>query len=193
MIAELFLRKTQAVQVAPIFNKFIRRFPDAKRLATARTEVVLSAVWSLGLPARAKQLRAMAAQLVQHHGGRIPRDERALRRLSGVGRYVANAVLCFAYDQRRPVVDANVIRLVQRYFGFRSARRRPREDEALWNFCASLLPRTRVREFNWALFDFAALVCSARDPSCGRCPLLTACAWPGKLSRVRNDRQKKVR
>jgi A/G-specific adenine glycosylase len=177
LVAEIFLRKTQAKQVAPIYLQFLREFQTPQALADADIGRIREVVWSLGLPARIDELQNLGQVLTSKFDGRVPRNERDLMSLPGVGRYVARAVLSFAYGRRCAAVDANVIRLIERYFGARSRKVRAREDPELWRFCDALVPERRARNFNWALFDFAALVCTARSPSCHVCPLSASCKW----------------
>lgn len=177
LIAELFLQKTQAKQVVPTYSAFIARFRTVKILARAPVRQVRVAIWSLGLPARAGQLKAIARGLTARFGGQVPETERELLSLQGVGPYTAGAVLCFAFGKKRAVVDANVIRLLARYFGLRSTRPRPRTDQRLWRIAEAIVPTERFREYNWAIFDFAAKVCRAKTPLCRTCPLRTRCRW----------------
>lgn len=177
LIAELFLQKTQAKQVLPTYRAFIRRFRNVQTLARAPLRQLREAIWSLGLPARARQLKGMARALVDHFAGQVPLSEKELLSLQGVGPYTASAVLCFAFGKRRAVVDANVIRLLARYFGLRSTHPRPRTDKKLWRIAEVIVPAERFREYNWAIFDFAAKICRAKNPLCGRCPLNRDCRW----------------
>lgn len=177
LIAEIFLQKTQAKQVRPIYERFIRDFPTPSALAEAPIRKIGDATWSLGLLSRSAQLKTMARTLVDKFSGRTPDTERELLSLKGVGAYTANAVLCFAFMQRRAVVDANVIRLLSRYFGLTSGRARARTDKDLWKAAYALVPTERCREYNWAIFDFAAEICQAEAPRCGECPLRRGCSW----------------
>lgn len=177
LIAELFLQKTQAKQVLPTYSAFIGRFRSVEVLARAPLRQVRVAIWSLGLPARARQLKAIARALAARFGGQVPHTERELRSLQGIGPYTAGAVLCFAFGKKRAVLDANVIRLLARYFGLQSTRPRPRTDQKLWRIAEAMVPAERFREYNWAIFDFAAKVCRAKSPLCGSCPLRTGCRW----------------
>ncbi len=183
LIAELFLQKTQAKQVLPTYRRFIRRFGNATVLAQVPLGEIREAIWSLGLPARARQLKAMAKVLVDRFGGKVPPLGKELLSLPGVGPYTVGAVLCFAFGQKKAVVDANVIRLLARYFGLRSMRPRPRMDQELWRIAAMIVPRRNFREYNWAIFDFAAEVCRPRNPHCGECPLRARCRWYAAVSR----------
>jgi A/G-specific adenine glycosylase len=177
LVAEVLLQKTQAKQVAPVYNSFLQRFGSPQLLARAPTRKVRASIWSLGLPARAPRLRVLAKMLLERFHGRVPSSEKELLSLKGVGRYTASAVLCFGFGRREAVVDANVIRLLSRYFGAKSKHPRPRMDQELWRVAAMIVPRRNFREYNWAIFDFAAEVCRPRNPHCGECPLRSRCRW----------------
>lgn len=180
LIAELFLQKTQAKQVEPVYRRFLKEFPVIEVLARAPLRKIRRSVWSLGLVGRARNLKEMARIAVSRFGGKLPAAEGGLMELKGVGRYAANAVLCFALGQRRAVVDANVVRMLGRYFGIRSEKNRPHTDDRLWEIAQVLIPKKGAREYNWAVFDFAALVCTARKPECPECVLRRWCRWPEK-------------
>jgi A/G-specific adenine glycosylase len=174
LIAELLLQRTRADLVEPLYHRFLSTYPDAEALATtepAQTEELLR---PLGFLHRSRRLPALGRALVERHGGRVPRSKRALVSLPGVGEYVANAVLTIAFGRRMPLLDPNVIRLLARVLGRTSARARPRDDAALWEFVGELLPRRRAREFSLALVDLGALVCRPR-PHCYVCPLRSRC------------------
>jgi A/G-specific adenine glycosylase len=134
----------------------------------------------LGLAHRSLRLPALGRSLVNDHQGQVPSSFSALAALPGVGRYTANAVLTVAYRQRRPLLDPNVIRLIERVFDRRSDRSRARDDSELWAFVESLLPERGAREFNLALVDLGATVCRPRRPRCSECPLAERCLAAGR-------------
>jgi len=177
LIAELFLQRTQAQQIVPVFRSFLREYPTPARLARARLPSLRRSLRSLGLIGRASRLREMAREIVRLHGGRVPGRMEDLLALTGVGRYAAAAVLCFAFGIEGPIVDANVVRVLQRVFGLRSARARPHTDDGLWDLARRLLPLGRAANFNYALLDLAALVCLPRKPRCPECAIRPFCAW----------------
>jgi A/G-specific adenine glycosylase len=117
----------------------------------------------------------MTEVLVAEFDGRVPQDSDSLIRLPGVGRYIASATLCFAFGRRVPIVDTNVIRIFSRYFGIISRERRAKDDQQLWAIAETLLPRKNIREYNWALIDFAASMCTVRKPSCRYCLMKREC------------------
>jgi A/G-specific adenine glycosylase len=175
LIAELLLQRTRADLVPEVFRVFLRRYPDAPALATADSADVVDVLRPLGFLHRSARLPALARVLVERFKGSVPRTEKELLSLPGVGRYVANAVLVVAFNKRRPLLDPNVIRLIGRVFGVSSSRRRARDDERLWAFLTELLPRRRSREFALGLIDLGAVVCVARRPRCFSCPLRDRC------------------
>jgi A/G-specific adenine glycosylase len=122
-------------------------------------------------------LRDITSQLV--FSG-IPDTEEALLDLPHVGPYVANATLCFGYDQRSPIVDANVARLYSRVFDLDARDDQLHEDDYLWDFAESLLPTESCRSYNLTLLDFGAEVCTAQSPDCESCPLNELCEYYGE-------------
>ena len=176
LIAEMMLRRTRASQVAPIFTRFVQRFPDPGSLAAASEEEVAELLRPLGLAWRVPAFRQTAVALIQRHGGRVPRDRRSLMQLPGIGDYVADAVLCFAFHEPVALVDTNTVRVAGRYLGFpvhAESRRRVSVRRAISRLIDPALPR----DSNLALLDFAATVCRADRPLCEQCPVATGCAW----------------
>jgi A/G-specific adenine glycosylase len=174
LIAELLLQRTRADLVEPLYHRFISTYPTAEALSTADPIHTEDLLRPLGFLHRSRRLPALGKALVQRHHGRVPRSKAALLTLPGVGDYVANAVLTVAFRQRTPLVEPNIIRLLSRVFGRRSARARPRDDTELWGFVHELLPRRHAREFSLGLVDLGALVCRRR-PRCFECPLRRRC------------------
>jgi A/G-specific adenine glycosylase len=175
LLSEVLLQRTQAPQVSSHFKNILCQFPTPTALSAAPYDEVYEALRPLGLAKRAQTLVAMARVLVENFEGRVPQDRDLLAGLPGVGRYIASATLCFAFGLRIPIVDTNVIRIFSRYFGIISNERRPKDDPQLWKVAEMLLPRKNIEEYNWALIDFAALVCTARKPSCQACPMSREC------------------
>jgi A/G-specific adenine glycosylase len=173
LIAEIFLQRTRAENVVPVYRSFLERYPSLETLATATLEEIQNAIAPLGLEFRASQLQRLARQLPD---GRIPRTEAKLRAMPGVGRYTANAVLAAAFHKRAPVLDTNVVRILERFFGLRGRGEKSRDD-SLWQAAEAIAPQTNVREWNWALIDFGALVCTAVKPRCPVCPLQKKCDY----------------
>jgi A/G-specific adenine glycosylase len=175
LIAELLLQRTRADLVPAVYARFIHRYPDARALAEASPEEVVQLLRPLGFVHRSARLPALARVLVDDFGGRVPNEKAALMTLPGVGRYVANAVLLVAFGHPRPLLDPNVIRLLDRCFGAGSLRSRPREDRELWRLLERIVPRRAPRSVAMGLIDLGGLVCVPRRPHCRRCPLRVRC------------------
>lgn len=179
LVAELLLQRTRADLVAAIYPKFIASYPDAKALAEADAAELVEVLRPLGFMHRNRRLVEVGRALVAQFGGSVPREEEQLRSLPGVGRYVANAVLLVAFDRPRPLLDPNVIRLLDRCFGVRSARARPREDVALWTLLQQAVTPRNPRPIALGLIDLGATVCVPGRPRCSVCPLRRRCAAYG--------------
>lgn len=177
LIAEMMLRKTDAGKVAAVYDSFIAKYPTPKALAWANEAELREEIRLLGISDRARLLRLTAQQILDEHGGRVPANPEALLKLPGVGRYTANAVLCFAYQRDAALLDTNIIRILERVFSVRSERARAREDAALWELAATLVPKGRAVSYNRALLDFAAMICTAAKPKCEFCPLQPMCDY----------------
>lgn len=170
------LQQTQVVTVIPYYHAFLERFPTVTDLARAPQAGVLAAWSGLGYYRRARALREAARVVAREHGGRVPGDFEAFRRLPGVGRYTAGAVLSIAFDRPLPVLDGNVGRVLSRLLARSWQARRPRDARALWSAAGALVPRRGAGEWNQALMELGATVCTPRAPRCPACPARTLCA-----------------
>lgn len=172
-LSEVMLQQTTVKAVLPYYERFLEHFPTLAALATAREEEVL-AVWSgLGYYHRARNLLRGARHLVAQHGGRFPRSLEAALAVPGVGLYTASAVLSIAYGRSLPVVDGNVRRVLARLFALRGPRWL--KDGPYYNLAEELLDRDAPGDFNQALMELGALVCTARGPACAACPVGSRC------------------
>lgn len=181
LVAEIMLRKTTAKQVEKVYTAFIDRFPNVYKLADASKIELEKMLKPLGMEAkRSTQLIMLAESIVRDLGGRVPLEIDQLLRLPGVGRYTARAVLVLARNEKLGLLDTNVIRVLKRFFGIKSNKRRERDDDELWAFLDSLVPCERSREFNLGLIDFGSNVCTAKNPACNACPLRTYCSFANK-------------
>ncbi|MFZ4731009.1 MAG: A/G-specific adenine glycosylase [Pirellulales bacterium] len=175
-VSETMLQQTQVDRVRGAFVAFLEAFPTVGALAAADTEAVLRAWEGLGYYRRARQLQAAARVVMEEHGGQLPDSEVKLRRLPGIGRYTAAAILSIAHDRPVPIVEANSRRVLARLVGHDRPVGTAAGDEPLWEVAAGLVPRRRAGSFNQALMDLGATVCTPRQPLCGRCPLAGCCA-----------------
>ncbi|HEX8898212.1 MAG TPA: hypothetical protein VF751_05905, partial [Chthoniobacterales bacterium] len=151
-----------------------RRFPDFATLAAASESDVLHAWQGLGYYARARNLRATALVVVEKHSGEFPRSLTSIAELPGIGRYTANAVATFAFDQSVPIVEANIARILSRLADLQTPIDTSSGREQLWSHAAQLLPRRNPGEHNAALMELGALVCGIR-PKCEQCPVKPFC------------------
>jgi len=176
LVAEFLLQKTNAEKVIPVYSEIVSEFPNIFCLADTSADELRQILKPLGLYYRATRLKIAAQTIVDKHNGHIPNTLEQLNELTGVGDYISNAILCFAYRQPRALVDTNSARVLGRSLGIPIAKR-PRTDKALWLFANSLVPVDSPREYNWALIDFAHLVCTARKPQHDVCPLIHLCVF----------------
>jgi A/G-specific adenine glycosylase len=181
------LQQTQVATVIPYYHRWLQRFPNFAALAAASESDVLHAWQGLGYYARARNLRALAKGVQDRHRGKLPREIDTILALPGVGRYTANAVASFAFDQPVPIIEANTARVLARLFNSHTPIDSTRGREALWTFAARLLPEKSARIHNSALMDLGALVCLPR-PKCSVCPVRGFCRTqnPAILPRKRN-------
>lgn len=172
--SEVLLQRTRAETVADFYPYFFAQYPDWKSIAHETIERLEQVLRPIGLwQRRAKALHGLASYVVRV-GGRFPITSRAYSEVPAVGQYVANAILLFHHGRRKPLLDVNMARLIERYV-------RPRRladirfDPWLQSASHWLVRRDNPVAVNWAVLDFGATVCTARFPKCGACPLVTTC------------------
>jgi A/G-specific adenine glycosylase len=153
----------------------MRRFPDIRALAAAPEAEVLHAWQGLGYYSRARRLQAAARAVVERHGGHLPGDPELLRALPGVGAYSAGAIASIAFGLPEPIVDGNVVRVLTRVFGLSGDPTRGALKRRLWELARELVPAERPGDFNQALMELGATVCTPRSPGCAVCPLSSVC------------------
>jgi A/G-specific adenine glycosylase len=170
------LQQTQAATVIPYYARFCARFPTLTDLAAADEQEVLRVWEGLGYYRRARNLHRAARQIVAEHGGRFPRDAVAAAALPGLGRYMVGAILSQAFECRLPILEANSQRVLCRLFAIRDDPTRSPIRNQLWKLAGSLLPRRRIGDFNQALMELGALICTPATPRCRDCPLIKECS-----------------
>ncbi|HZR04691.1 MAG TPA: A/G-specific adenine glycosylase [Candidatus Udaeobacter sp.] len=175
LVSEFMLQQTQVATVIPYYNKWFRRFPDFASVALASQNDVLHAWQGLGYYSRARNLHAAAKIVEARYGGVLPNDIAAIRKLPGVGRYTANAIATFAFNQPVPIVEANSSRVLARLFDMRAPIDSAIGREKLWGNAAQLVPKRNAARFNSAVIDLGALVCLSNKPKCGICPVKKFC------------------
>lgn len=174
-VSEIMLQQTTVAAVIPYYQRFLAAFPTLSDLAAAPEEAVLRLWEGLGYYRRARNLHRAAQEVVRRHGGRLPPDMEQLQALPGIGRYTAGAIVSFAFDRPAPIVEANTLRLYSRLLGFEGDPRSTRGQKLLWGFAEWLTPRHAPGDFNQALIDLGATVCTPAAPQCPRCPVQTLC------------------
>jgi len=175
LISETMLQQTQVATVIPYFRRFLCEFPTIAVLAAADEQRVLRLWQGLGYYSRARNLHAAAKQITAEFGGALPRTVDELRALRGIGRYTAGAIASIAFGRREPIVDANIARVICR---LDRIERDPRDRDVLehiWQRAEELLPHKRLGDFNSALMELGALVCTPRRPACPACPVRQHC------------------
>lgn len=175
-VSEVMLQQTQVATVLRYFEPFVRSFPNVAALAAAHEQDVLRHWQGLGYYRRARNLHRAARVMASSHDGKLPSDPKALRELPGIGRYMVGAILSQAFEHRLPILEANSRRLLCRFFALPGDPNRGPTERKLWQLSEALLPKKRIGDFNQALMELGALVCTPAAPSCSRCPLASMCA-----------------
>lgn len=175
LLAEILLRKTTSAQVVAVYQH-INSFSPADILTIDETKLG-DILKPLGIHrVRARQMK-LTAQAVIDTDGKILESDEMLRNLPGIGRYISNSVRCCAFNTAAPAMDSNLIRIMARVFGWVSQRKRPRDDNRLWQLAETLVPLESPREFNWGMLDFASAICTHRRPKCEICPISSICNY----------------
>lgn len=173
LVSEVMLQQTQVDRVIPKYHEFLDRYPSFEDLAQAPAEEVKETWYPLGYNIRPLRLHSIARETVARYGGALPKDPDDLLSFKGIGRYTAGAIRSFAFNEDAPILDTNVIRVLHRVFvaaGDPKARK-----AALWELSEALIPKGKGYDFNQAIMDFGAIVCTARDPYCLLCPMKGFC------------------
>jgi A/G-specific adenine glycosylase len=176
LVSEVMLQQTQVDRVLPKYDEWLAKYPTLAALAAA-DESDVSQTWRpLGYNIRPQRLHAIARESVARYGGALPSDEATLLSFKGIGAYTAGAVRSFAFGQRAAILDTNVARVLFRVFVGRGAPKAHAMRRHLWSISRTVLPMRRVFDFNQALMDFGATLCTARKPKCLLCPMREGCA-----------------
>ncbi len=173
LVSEVMLQQTQVDRVVPKYLEFLSKYPTLQALAKARVKDVKKIWYPLGYNIRPIQLHTIARETVAQYGGHLPSSDEELQSFKGIGRYTSGAIRSFAFKQDVPILDTNVRRVVLRVF-LGKPRTKP-SDTRMWALSEGLLPRGRTYDFNQALMDFGACICSAKIPGCLQCPMREFC------------------
>ena len=174
-VSEIMLQQTRVETVIPYFECWLERFPNIETLAAAPEQAVLQTWEGLGYYSRARNLHRAARVVTADFGGQLPADRAALESLPGIGRYTAGAIASIAFGLDEPALDGNIRRVLARLFDYPEPARSPAGEAQLWQWAAELLPAGRAGDFNQALMDLGASVCTPRKPDCENCPLSGLC------------------
>jgi A/G-specific adenine glycosylase len=181
LVSEVMLQQTQVDRVLPKYHEWLDKYPTLQALAAAHDDEVVRTWYPLGYNIRPRRLQTIAREAVTRFDGRLPADEDTLRSFKGIGAYTAGALLSFAFGRRAAIVDTNVARVLFRVFVGAGVRKKHAPTSHamrhhLWDVSRAVLPHKHVFDFNQALMDFGAMVCTARKPRCLLCPLSRSCA-----------------
>lgn len=174
-LSEIMLQQTTVAAVIGYYQRFLADFPTVEHLAAAPLEAVIDLWAGLGYYARARNLHAAARMLVEDFGGKFPQTVQHLQQLPGVGRSTAGAIAALAFDQRAPILDGNVRRILCRLFALQQPPRSTAAEKQLWQWAELLTPQEKVHDYTQAIMDLGATVCVPRNPLCEQCPLNALC------------------
>ena len=174
-VSEIMLQQTRVEAVIPYFLRFLDRFPTPEALAAASEEEALEAWSGLGYYRRVRMLQAGARTVVEDYDGEFPWDFDEILALPGVGRYTAGAIASIALEQRAPIVDGNVIRVLTRIFGVEGDVSKAATSKQLWALAREVVEVGKPSEVNQAQMEFGALLCLPRNPKCDACPCAAFC------------------
>jgi A/G-specific adenine glycosylase len=193
-VSEIMLQQTQVETVKGYFDRFLKKFPTIEAIAKADEHDVLRLWEGLGYYRRARQLHRAAKLIADQHGGVFPRDPETVRRLPGIGRYTAGAILSIAFDARQPILEANTVRLFCRLLGYHGDPLSTEGQRTLWTMAEAVLPRSETGRLNQALMELGSLVCEPRSPHCDVCPAAPLCQanLQGRQSEIPRPKSKKV-
>jgi len=185
MIAEFMLHRTRAEQVVPVYLEFIEKYPDVFSLAGAGHEDIKKVTQHLGLHWRSGHFIEAAKFVVEHYSGKFPENYVELRKIPGVGKYVAGALMTVSFNKPAPVVDSNIARFINRFYGL-DLSGEIRRKKAIVEKAMDLFSCANPGEFLFAIVDFTAIICKPRNPECNNCPINQDCRYFSKPLSVAN-------
>ncbi len=174
-VSEIMLQQTRVETVIPYFQRWMARFPNIETLARASQQEVLRNWEGLGYYSRARNLHQAAQMVVREHGGALPRQVEVLRRLPGIGRYTSAALASIAFGADEATLDGNIRRVLARFFDVSLPVRSGGGEKMLWDLARANLPPGKASQYNQALMDLGATICTQHDPDCLHCPFVDIC------------------
>jgi len=193
VVSEILLQRTKAETIAAYWPTFLSSFPSWRSLASVTVKEIKAVLKPIGLSTqRAPRLKGLAIAISKNNG-RFPVTRKEIEALPGIGQYIANAIEMFVHGKPRPLIDVNMARVLERYFGPRKLAD-IRHDPYLQQLGHAVVDHPRAPEVNWAILDFAALVCTVKRPRCFNCQLAAACQYPKKTKeRICNQKKRRKR
>jgi len=174
-VAEIMAQQTRLGYMLPYYKRWMRRFPSIRSLARSEEQEVLALWEGLGYYSRARNLRRAAQAIMKEYGGRLPSTVEELRRLPGIGAYTAGAIASVAFGVDAPALDGNAVRVLARLFDVSETASSASAQKMFWGLAVQHLPSGRAADYNQALMDLGAQVCTPRQPRCAVCPIRTDC------------------
>lgn len=186
LVSEIMLQQTQVDRVLPKYHEWLERYPSLEALADAEDDDVVQTWRPLGYNIRPRRLQAIAREAVTKYGGVLPGDEATLLSFKGIGQYTAGAVMSFGFGKRAAILDTNVARVLFRVFVGKGDPKSHAMIRHLWGISRTVLPHKHVFDFNQALMDLGATVCTARKPVCQTCVMRRGCVYFKKQTKGRS-------
>ncbi|MFQ3609303.1 MAG: A/G-specific adenine glycosylase [Chloroherpetonaceae bacterium] len=175
-ISEVMLQQTQVATVIPYYHRFLEKFPTIKDLAEAQTDDLMKCWEGLGYYARARNLQDAAKTVLREHGGKLPQTREALQTLKGFGAYTSASVASLAFGEDCAAIDGNVLRVFARLYAIREDIRQPATKSKIDELATLNLPKGLAGEFNEAVMELGATLCTPKNPKCSACPLNQDCS-----------------
>lgn len=175
-VSEIMLQQTQVATVIPYFDRFMKRFPTVEKLARAKQDTVLKHWEGLGYYTRGRNLHKAAKLIVSDYGGQLPDTVEELQKIPGIGRYTAGAIASIAFNRPAPILDGNVIRVLCRLFCIDGNPKDDATKNQLWQLAEKLVHTKHPGDFNEAMMELGATVCTPQNPACLICPLQKQCS-----------------
>lgn len=175
-VSEIMLQQTQVQTVIPYYEKWLKRFPTLASLAKADSSEVLSHWAGLGYYRRARMLHAASQKIMSEYKGRFPNTVETILSLPGIGHYTAGAIASIAFKIPAPILDGNVIRVLSRVFAIKKSVALPQTLKLLWDKAKSVVPQKQPGDFNQAMMELGALICTPQNPACLICPVQKFCS-----------------
>lgn len=176
MIAEFMLHRTRAEQVVPIYEAFIEKYPGVESLANADEEEIEKVTEHLGLHWRSAHFIKAARYVLDNYNGEFPDNRKDLLKIPGIGDYVAGAILTICYNKPEYVLDSNIARFINRYYGL-NLEGEIRRKKRIVDLAKKLFDTRESGTFLFAILDFTFKVCKPRNPQCNNCPLVASCKF----------------